>query len=175
VNLYAYAGGDPVNYADPLGLCPFVVWLISFERCKQYDQPSPAEQKAIGEVGYRKARIAARLYDEAIGAANRLYPAGKGKANGKNDAFMHAFGSCRMTQQTDAETAETLGNAHEDKVGNPDKPKTMDLHNNAVGRQLGRDESVDCARAVQNAINTGKLIAINADNNLETSGQESQP
>jgi RHS repeat-associated protein len=68
-NLYAFAGGDPVNYSDPFGLCPSCVGAITgvaegFILAKllgqEYTWKDAAVDAALGAVG---AGLADKLYE----------------------------------------------------------------------------------------------------------------
>ena len=57
--------------------------------------------------------------------------------NDESDAFRHALFNALNTISFGLDLAKKLGDAHEDFEGNPDKEKEMDLHNNAVGQNVG--------------------------------------
>jgi hypothetical protein len=57
--------------------------------------------------------------------------------NGSGDAFRHCFWSAMNARDEGAELARRFGEAHEDWAGNPAAEKTMDLHNNGVGFDIG--------------------------------------
>lgn len=86
--------------------------------------------------------------------------------NGSGDAFRHCFWSAMNARDQGAELARRFGEAHEDWTGNPAAEKTMDLHNNSVGFDIGarqpgasdRHLAVLCVQAWAN----NKLIQIDA-------------
>lgn len=67
----------------------------------------------------------------------------------RSDAFRHGIWNAEMTVLIGADKAELFATAHEDKdtTGNEsdgyskEEHKNMDLHNNAVGRAIGQDNS----------------------------------
>ena len=62
-----------------------------------------------------------------------------GAHNGKADAIRHAFWSALMTAKIGKDFAKQIGTAHEqDRPEQPLGEKLMDLHNNKVGRSIGR-------------------------------------
>lgn len=97
--------------------------------------------------------------------------------NGSGDAFRHCFWSAMNARDQGKELAKQFGDAHEDFVGNPPNEKTMDLHNNNVGYEIGskagnasdRHLAVMCVQAwaakklIQiNGVNGGDLIYSNS-------------
>ncbi|MGH7720300.1 MAG: RHS repeat-associated core domain-containing protein, partial [Gemmatimonadaceae bacterium] len=167
INLYGFADGDPVNFSDPFGLCPW--WVSVFggrSNCKQFDALRPAEQAWARRHPF-KARTAARLRRaaeaDAAGAAQLMKRyGGAGVHNGPGDALRHATWSCRLTQEFGSETARTITDNHETvSKDHPQDPKEarMDQHNNAVGRRLGASvQSGDqCVGAAIDADRNGEL------------------
>ena len=58
--------------------------------------------------------------------------------NNEGDAFKHCMFQAELTFWFGEKIAKFIGDVHEDKPNNPDKEKFMDLHNNAVGREIGK-------------------------------------
>ena len=59
--------------------------------------------------------------------------------NNEGDAFKHCYMQAELTLWLGKNIAKYIGDKHEDKPDNPPKEKEMDLHNNAVGRQIGEN------------------------------------
>ena len=59
--------------------------------------------------------------------------------NGSGDAFRHCFWSAMNARDEGAELAEAFGKAHESDPRNPPKEKAMDLFNNSVGFEIGKN------------------------------------
>ena len=78
-----------------------------------------------------------------------------GAHNGPQDALRHAKWNANMTKSIGAARAEAWGNAHELSSTVPAETR-MDLHNNAVGRQIGQTWT-DVAAGVLWARDTGQL------------------
>lgn len=57
--------------------------------------------------------------------------------NGSGDAFRHCFWSAMNTRDQGKDLAKSFGDAHEDFAGKPAAEKTMDVHNNSVGYEIG--------------------------------------
>lgn len=58
--------------------------------------------------------------------------------NNEADAFKHCYWQAEMTLFFGKDIAKFLGDKHEDRADNPDNEKFMDLHNNEVGREIGK-------------------------------------
>ena len=58
--------------------------------------------------------------------------------NNEGDAFKHCYFQAELTLFLGETIAKFIGDKHEDKPDNPPKEKEMDLHNNAVGREIGK-------------------------------------
>ncbi|NJL28929.1 MAG: hypothetical protein HC897_14090 [Thermoanaerobaculia bacterium] len=75
------------------------------------------------------------------------------------NAFVHALASCTIAAECGESPAESIGNLNEDaRMDNPCQRARMDLHNNAVGRRLGRGAlAADCEGLVLGALRRGEL------------------
>lgn len=69
---------------------------------------------------------------DAINLSNSLFEGNQ--YNGCGDAFRHAYFSGLNVSSLGYSLAKQLGDAHEEKPGNPALEKEMDLYNNEVGR-----------------------------------------
>ena len=84
--------------------------------------------------------------------------------NNEADAFKHCYWQAEMTLFFGKDIAKFMGDKHEDKPDNPDSEKVMDLHNNEVGREIGKQVKLwfgyddRIAEKVMEAMRTGKLI-----------------
>jgi len=58
--------------------------------------------------------------------------------NERGDAFRHCYWNALMVKAVDAKLAKEFTDAHEERPGQPTREKKMDLHNNAVGREIGK-------------------------------------
>jgi hypothetical protein len=87
--------------------------------------------------GYRTglAGTAAGVHSEAA------FP-GLGRYQTRKDAFRHAFWNALMVFACDEEWAERFATAHEEGRTDVDD-RTMDLNNNAIGRQIGVERRAD--------------------------------
>ncbi|GAB4498807.1 MAG: hypothetical protein OHK0052_12750 [Anaerolineales bacterium] len=78
----------------------------------------------------------------------------------KADAFRHAYWNALMTKYSSKDFAEQVGTAHE-FASTKSLAKTMDLHNNEIGREIGeiyKDRSDDeIADAIQHQLDKGNL------------------
>jgi RHS repeat-associated protein len=135
INLFNYAGVNPVNLIDPHGL----FW----EEINQIG--------AVGPLDALKARdLAQQSLNDAQGSGLT------GQHNGEADAYRHCLWSCRMTQELCEEDARDVGNIHEEYGNNPPGVTAMDLHNNSIGRSIGASGG-DCKTGCMNAIKNGSL------------------
>ena len=114
MNLYRYVFNNPQLYTDPLGLAVGDWWDFS--------------------ANFERARQIAR---EELLKRSRSH-------NDMGDAMRHAEWMRRTRQETNACTAWLAGTGHEvdGLLGNqPWAEALMDLHNNAVGRNAGSNNS----------------------------------
>ena len=58
--------------------------------------------------------------------------------NNEGDAFKHCMFQAELTFWLGKDIAKFFGDMHEAKPSNPDKEKVMDLHNNSIGREIGK-------------------------------------
>lgn len=63
-----------------------------------------------------------------------------GQRNGYGDAIRHCLWSAmnQMDAGKDSKVAKEFGDGHENVPNNPEREKKMDLHNNSVGYELGK-------------------------------------
>lgn len=61
--------------------------------------------------------------------------------NNQGDAFRHCYRSTLVSKNIGYQLAREITNAYEIKYDNPIKEKEMDLHNNAIGLELGKHSS----------------------------------
>lgn len=60
--------------------------------------------------------------------------------NGSGDAFRHTLWSAMNARDQGKEIAKMFGDAHEEFDKNPSAEKSMDLHNNAIGYDIGTNK-----------------------------------
>ena len=144
-------------------------------------QPAGISDAAFAFIYYASALVANQhnlitldirdniAYQWAIEA----YP-NEAQHNGKGDAVRHAYWSCLLSRYCGDFFAEGIGTGHESGALY-ETEAIMDLHNNAIGRQLsnhvhGADESC-CKNAVNNALITGSLWYLDSSyNQTDTTG-----
>jgi RHS repeat-associated protein len=97
---------------------------------------NPAEREWIAmhplaALSFRRAAAEARA------EAELLFP--KELTNGRGDAFRHAYWNALMARAEGAQLAAEFANRHElwDDANTTVAERTMDIHNNSIGRQLG--------------------------------------
>jgi RHS repeat-associated protein len=144
-NWYRYVGNSPVNLVDPYGLD----WLENLSDLWDAGLYDSWKAKKAAEKAFELAR------------KSKL----PGVHNGKQDAFRHCVWSCLMAQSIPKEDAKEIGDNHEsagDRVHNqPACEKSMDLHNNKVGRNLAfnkKGKKQDCAKKCMSKLKSGGLI-----------------
>lgn len=95
-------------------------------------------------------------------AARNNYPcdADAGYEDSKADAVRHAYWNILMAKNIDSEFAEKMATAHESEGGNSYATK-MDLHNNAVGRQLVKDNPTATTDQLLEVLIQGKFTYLN--------------
>ena len=88
-----------------------------------------------------------------------------GQWNGTGDAYRHCVWNCEMAKKIGQDEAKKFADAHEDEKNGNCYETTMDLHNNAIGRELAKNAETDCANACRQALNEGKLRKFDVDYN----------
>lgn len=116
---------------------------------------------AVFGAGPIDAYRAKKLATESLSAARSTgLP---GAHNGPQDAWRHCYWNCRMAHVIGKEDAKDIADNHEKHGGGPALENTMDLYNNAVGRDCSRDCSTCCGTRLDSGhlriIERGRLTA----------------
>ncbi|MCD8742521.1 hypothetical protein LT679_18065 [Mucilaginibacter roseus] len=95
-------------------------------------------------------------------AAQDNYPCDKdaGFEDNKADAIRHAYWNVLMAKNIDNAFAEKMATAHESEAGDT-YAKKMDLHNNAVGRQLVKNNPTATTEQLLQVLMQGKFVYVN--------------
>jgi hypothetical protein len=97
--------------------------------------------------------------EKALAEAQKRFSTGL--HNGPGDAFRHCYWSAMLARDIGADNAKTFTDAHEDWSDNPPDEKAMDLANNKVGIEIGKNNPSDSdqmlADRCQQALTDGKL------------------
>ncbi len=149
-NVFAYCNANPVMYHDPTGR---LIW--PFEQISQWFHGKIDEEIAkrpnVNEK--EKAYAHSEPWNAYLGASYATRAENLGKAIfGKHwddddidaNAFRHCVWNIIMAMNIDEMVAETIATNHEDgQLGTEyNDNATMDLHNNEVGRSLGRGKNI---------------------------------
>lgn len=94
---------------------------------------------------------------EALAESRDRFP-GAGIHNGTGDAFRHCYWSAMLARDIGPEGALDFTTAHEGFSDNPAGERAMDLHNNAVGIGIGRDNP-EASNAVLAALCNAALLS----------------
>lgn len=94
-----------------------------------------------------------------------------GPHNGPTDALRHSLFNALNTQSGGEEAAKALGDAHETgDTGQPENQKTMDLHNNSIGRQVALDNPnaspQELVKILLDKLANGELKVLNTDGDI---------
>lgn len=127
-----------------------------------YKNLTPKEKAFVKKYPY-VAYSFKQTADKARKEAEKRY-SGPGLHNGKGDAFRHAYWNALMVKANGEVLAKEFADAHEKNPKQPAKEKTMDLHNNSVGRSIGmrhrRSSDAVIANEVDRALKNHQLQII---------------
>jgi len=146
MNLYIYAGGNPVVRRDPTGLY------------YGYNPDNCEKKYCLNECGAWKCNKAKRQADDALADAQRLFPADS-LHNGEGDAWRHCYWNCKMVRKIGDHCAKYIADQHEEagnRGGQPPSEADMDYHNNHIGRGLGSQKG-SCTDLCMKALKDGRL------------------
>jgi RHS repeat-associated protein len=142
LNLYAYAGSDPVNRIDTTGhFWQYIVVagvLVAIWIANNI-------QDIADDAGF-DAR-----HDPSIPHENECH-------NDSCDAYRHCLGACRVSQAYGDTVSDWAGRWHERGDFNPAPEKSMDLNNNMCGRYGAGD---DCEAGCKQLLQDGVLTTLN--------------
>jgi hypothetical protein len=83
----------------------------------------------------------------------------EGAHNGLQDALRHTMWNCLMANSIGSDLAKEFADAHEESSSDVQET-TMDLNNNAVGREIASYPNTTCGTEVWNAWDQGRLITL---------------
>jgi len=163
-------GGD-VDFEDPIDDYDFTeesTEILAFEQ--DYRNQMKNTEKAIfdnlsrlQQLDYLHSAFLAREYSQ-IYFENSI----KVQYNGKGDAYRHTLWNALGAAKLGETLMEQLTNAHEvPDIGEPANPlleKSMDLHNNSVGRNIGNQSSFMLMMKVKFAVDKGETKYLNPTN-----------
>lgn len=130
-----------------------------------------AEKIVVGWIKHHSEQVAIDLYAAKGGDGDYYgyYEDGVVSDN-KGDAFRHAFASALLAHHISPEFSEKFTTAHEQSGGNSPTAHAMDLHNNAVGREIAAGSPTatteELAAKVVNAVERGDLAVISEAGDL---------
>ncbi|MDO4821264.1 MAG: hypothetical protein Q4A03_04405 [Rothia sp. (in: high G+C Gram-positive bacteria)] len=138
----------PKDYIDKFDPNKLKQWGEEGVKCGLYANPINCY---TGFIDSKTAR------DTAV----ELYPE-ESLHNGEGDAFRHCYWNALMYLHFGNPDAETIANNHESVADGPEEETAMDLHNNAVGREIGRRVGTedDAKQGCQDAVGSGELQVI---------------
>ncbi|MDX8054348.1 hypothetical protein SK571_33680 [Lentzea sp. BCCO 10_0798] len=130
-----------------------------------------AEKIVAGWIKHHSEQVAIDLFADkgGDGAYYGYYESGV-VADNKADAFRHAYASALLAHHISPEFSERFTTAHEQSGGNSATAHAMDLHNNAVGREIAINSphatTEQLATLVRSAVMNGELAVISAAGDL---------
>jgi RHS repeat-associated protein len=152
INLYQYVRNNPISLVDPSGLQAELEFHNCICKCRC---------NTIACVDAAVAAILARLLTSV-----EFDEHGR-RQGGPGDAYRHCMWNCIMVMYlsiTEA-CAKCIADNHEERnraEGSPQEHIDMDLHNNEVGRRVGRGcwSVLCCADRCVERLNVGELVTI---------------
>ncbi|MEH6434043.1 DUF6973 domain-containing protein [Massilia sp. DD77] len=123
---------------------------------KQFQRLTPQEQSYLRSRPYHAFAIQAAR-DTAYKETQRRF--GRNGHNDRSDAFRHCYWSALLARELGFQDALKFTTAHEAFPANPPAEKTMDIHNNRIGLDIGRVKGTDQALSMRcmAALQAGKL------------------
>jgi RHS repeat-associated protein len=112
LNLYGFAGDNPITRIDPLGFNYYGGGNADFKE----------KFACWWDCGAEKSKKAAALAGQALAATEKRFP-GMSLHNDKADAWRHCFWSCEMARAIGQECAKSIGDNHENAGDRKGQPK----------------------------------------------------
>ena len=135
------------------------------------NQLTPTQRVTAAAIALEAEAQARRLYPEPV--PHEAQPRTISPDGGHANAFKHTYWSARLAQTLGPQWAEAFTTAHETERGNRPPGQSMDLFNNAVGRQIaaenpGADASI-LANKVSEAVAQGRTVVVDLDGQIRYS------
>lgn len=152
INRYRYVRNNPISLIDPSGLQAELEFHDCICKC------------GCNTIACLDAAVAATL---ARFLTSLEFDAHGRRQGGPGDAYRHCMWNCIMVMylSISEDCAKCIADNHEERnraEGSPQEHIDMDLHNNEVGRRLGRDcwTALCCMDNCAHAYNVGDLVTI---------------
>jgi RHS repeat-associated protein len=171
---YNYCVGNPVKLVDPDGNEVFedVDWPPSkLANAKNEWRNCCSQEKTFVSNNPYKAYKMYSNQETAVTMSRGKYPDTDGRGT-KRDAYRHAMWQALNVQSVGEEATREMANAHEYRDGQTLNDLIMDIHNNEVGIEIGRNNPNaspdELSQIIQNRISNGDMIVISDDNKKMT-------
>jgi hypothetical protein len=124
-----------------------------------YDHLTDAEKLYVRQHPYNAYCISQA---REIATRETIHRFGHNGHNDSSDAFRHCYWSALMSRDIGPAEAKVFSDLHEASPLNPAADKAMDLHNNAVGMEIGKMGGSDMGLAdkCHEASRSGRLMFI---------------
>lgn len=168
ISPYAYCAWNPVKLVDPDGrevsLSDGWPPLYEWNKC--------SSQEKIFILNHpNKARKMYSNMETAVEMSRETYPDLDGRGT-ERDAYRHAMWQALNVQSVGEEATREMANAHEYRDGQPMKDMIMDIHNNEIGIEIGRENPnaspEELSQIILNHISAGDMIILVNNNTKMT-------
>jgi hypothetical protein len=163
---------DPNMVSYPDGLEGKLAKLAGFEP----ERITASEAAILDEIGPDGLLRFKQIKEEAYRVAGERFPSPDNSDN-QQDAFRHTYWNALMVNEFGEDWAKRFATAHESIANNPAAREAMDLHNNAVGREIAvadpHESNEVIANRVFQAVRDGRTVVIDANGNLAYSDEVS--
>ena len=174
ISPYNYCIWNPVKLVDPDGNEVFedVDWPPSkLVNAKNEWRNCCSQEKTFVSNNPYKAYKMYSNQETAVTMSRGKYPDSDGRGT-KRDAYRHAMWQALNVQSVGEEATREMANAHEYRDGQPLNDLIMDIHNNEVGIEIGRNNPNaspdELSQFIQNRISNGDMIILSDDNKKMT-------
>ena len=168
ISPYAYCAWNPVKLVDPDGR--EVSLSDGWPPLGEWNKCSSQEKIFILNHPNKAHKIYSNM-ETAVGMSREIYPDLDGRGT-ERDAYRHAMWQALNDQSVGEVATREMANAHEYRDGQPIKDMIMDIHNNEIGIEIGRENPnatpEELSQIILNRISAGDMIILTNDNTKMT-------
>ena len=172
ISPYAYCAWNPVRLVDPDGREAIIETDWPPKRFKEKWNKLNRQEQDVIRYDIRFMKALDMEENSGLAVAETIKQYGRNGKGDESDAFRHAYWQALNTQDVGEDFTRKMSDAHEysTKAKDVDLDLIMDIHNNDLGIQVGRENPqaspAELISIIKSKMDAGELLIINKEGKL---------